>query len=32
MLVLEEVKDSVEKPFGTTGLYHFAIFLPDRPV
>jgi len=30
LLVLEEAKDSVERPFGTTGLYHFAILLPDR--
>lgn len=30
LLVLEEVKDSVEKPFGTIGLYHVAILLPDR--
>jgi catechol 2,3-dioxygenase len=30
MLVLEEVDDSVEKPLGTTGLYHFAILLPNR--
>ena len=30
LLVLEEVKNSVEKPLGTTGLYHFAILLPDH--
>lgn len=29
LLVLEEVENSVEKPIGTTGLYHFAILLPD---
>lgn len=29
LLVLEEVPDSVERPIGTTGLYHFAILLPD---
>ncbi|MEI4768991.1 VOC family protein [Psychrobacillus sp. FJAT-51614] len=30
LLVLEEVENSVEKPLGTTGLYHFAILLPDH--
>lgn len=30
LLVLEEVENSVEKPIGTTGLYHFAILLPDH--
>lgn len=30
LLVLEEIEDSVERPFGTTGLYHVAILLPDR--
>ena len=30
LIVLEEVNDSIEKPFGTTGLYHLAILLPDR--
>lgn len=30
LLVLEEIADSVERPFGTTGLYHVAILLPDR--
>ena len=31
LLVLEEIEGSVEKPFGSTGLYHVAILLPDRP-
>ena len=30
LLVLEEVEGSIEKPIGTTGLYHFAILLPDH--
>ncbi|WP_419960951.1 VOC family protein [Psychrobacillus sp. BM2] len=30
LLVLEEMPDSVERPIGTTGLYHFAILLPDH--
>ncbi|MEK5037742.1 VOC family protein [Sporosarcina sp. FSL K6-3457] len=30
LLLLEEVNDSVERPPGTTGLYHFAILFPDR--
>jgi catechol 2,3-dioxygenase len=30
MLVLEEVEGSIEKPIGTTGLFHFAILLPDH--
>jgi catechol 2,3-dioxygenase len=30
LLVLEERKDAVRKPRGTTGLYHFAILVPDR--
>ena len=30
LLVLEEVPDSVERPIGTTGLYHFAILLPNH--
>lgn len=30
LLVLEELPDSVERPIGTTGLYHFAILLPDH--
>ncbi|MFC5590597.1 VOC family protein [Sporosarcina soli] len=30
LLVLETMKGSVERPLGTTGLYHFAILLPDR--
>jgi len=30
MLILEVVDDSVKKPLGTTGLYHFAILLPNR--
>lgn len=29
LLVLEAVEGSIERPFGTTGLYHFAILLPD---
>lgn len=31
LLLLEEVNNSVERPPGTTGLYHFAILFPDRP-
>ncbi|TQR05007.1 VOC family protein [Psychrobacillus soli] len=30
LLILEEQDDSVERPFGTTGLYHFAILVPDH--
>ena len=30
LLVLEEQDDSVGRPFGTTGLYHFAILVPDH--
>ena len=30
LLVLEEQEDSVERPFRTTGLYHFAILVPDH--
>lgn len=30
LLVLESVGNSIERPFGTTGLYHFAILLPNR--
>ncbi|MFJ7825626.1 VOC family protein [Psychrobacillus sp. NPDC096623] len=30
LLVLEETPDSVERPIKTTGLYHFAILLPDH--
>jgi catechol 2,3-dioxygenase len=30
LLVLEERKDAVRKPRSTTGLYHFAILVPDR--
>lgn len=30
LLILEEETDSVERPLGTTGLYHFAILLPDH--
>ncbi|WP_323744651.1 VOC family protein [Thermaerobacillus caldiproteolyticus] len=30
LLVLEEQADAVLKPRGTTGLYHFAILVPDR--
>ncbi|SES02021.1 VOC family protein [Psychrobacillus sp. OK032] len=30
LLVLEEQDDSVERPFPTTGLYHFAILMPDH--
>ncbi len=31
LLILEEDPEAVRKPRGTTGLYHFAILLPDRP-
>ena len=31
LLTLEELAGSVERPTGTTGLFHFAILLPDRP-
>ncbi|MBK3495892.1 VOC family protein [Viridibacillus sp. YIM B01967] len=30
LLILEEEANSIERPLGTTGLYHFAILLPDR--
>jgi catechol 2,3-dioxygenase len=30
LLVLEEDADSIQRPNGTTGLFHFAILLPDR--
>ena len=30
LLVLEAVEGSIERPFGTTGLYHFAILVPNR--
>lgn len=30
ILILEEKKDALDKPFGTTGLYHFALLLPDE--
>ncbi|MFJ5769445.1 VOC family protein [Psychrobacillus sp. NPDC093180] len=30
LLILEEKEDSVERPFPTTGLYHFAILMPDH--
>ena len=30
LLMLEETPDSVERPIRTTGLYHFAILLPDH--
>ncbi|MFJ8065978.1 VOC family protein [Psychrobacillus sp. NPDC096426] len=30
LLVLEEQDGTVERPFGTTGLYHFAILVPDH--
>lgn len=30
LLVLEEVEDTVERPIGTTGLYHLAILMPDH--
>lgn len=30
LLVLESVEGSIERPNGTTGLYHFAILLPNR--
>ncbi len=29
LLILETMEGSVERPFGTTGLYHFALLLPD---
>ncbi|MBS4201598.1 VOC family protein [Bacillus sp. FJAT-49732] len=30
LLVLEEEKDAVNRPIRTTGLYHFALLLPDQ--
>lgn len=30
LLILEEEKDAVSKPIRTTGLYHFALLLPDE--
>ena len=30
LLVLESVENSIERPIRTTGLYHFAILLPNR--
>lgn len=30
LLILEEKEDSVERPFPTTGLYHFAILMPNH--
>ncbi|GGA21986.1 VOC family protein [Psychrobacillus lasiicapitis] len=30
LLILEEQEDSVERPFPSTGLYHFAIIMPDH--
>lgn len=30
IFILEEKKDAVNKPLSTTGLYHFALLLPDE--